>query len=290
MGFWEGIKKVWQEVTKGVSKLIKTAQIENKLHNEAYQNKRRILMNLGISDLKNLSYLLGLKLEYEQYMEEGSFVMKERKIKLNKFDYVDRLAKTPYAELVLKLRHLHKSVLADEMERDISFLENKMNEEKEIITQEILPEQQKIKRDTLLSTFVKTIINEIISINPEKCRKEHDYQTELKGVLKGSIKKEFPKSNVSVDTEYKTKTGRRFDIMIQIDNYKIGVETKTNMSSSAQFQRVKGQILEYSEFADALILVQKEPLEDKVGLENLKQVSRLMSIPFNVVANGNVKI
>ena len=108
--------------------------------------------------------------------------------------------------------------------------------------------------------------------------------------LKAVIKKDFPKSNVSVSIEYKTKTGKRVDILIQIDNYKIGIETKYDLSSSGSFQRVMGQALEYSEFLDALMLVQFEPLENEIGLNNLKELIKIIKIPFKVIANGVVKV
>jgi hypothetical protein len=165
-----------------------------------------------------------------------------------------------------------------------------MDEEKEVISNEVKKDDEKKSKDLVLSVYLKTIMDEIISLNPEKSKNEREYQIELKAYLKGAIPKELQKQKVFVDTEYRTKTGRRIDIMVQIDNYKIGIETKLSLSSSGQFQRVKGQVLEYAEFVDALILVQKEPLEDQIGMENLKQVAKLMPKPFMVVANGNVKI
>ena len=105
-----------------------------------------------------------------------------------------------------------------------------------------------------------------------------------------AIKKEFLKSNISVEIESKTKTGKRIDILIQIDNYKIGVETKYDLKSSGDNQRAVGQAQEYSEFLDAFILVLYKPLEDEIGLNNLKELSKNIKIPFNVIANGVVKV
>ena len=292
MGFWDSIKDVSKKVATGVSKQIKKAQIDIKANNEAYQIKRQILLNLSLNELKNLAYLMGLnKLEYQSYFDEKDMRTKERKIKLSKFDYVDNIAKKPYSELVIKLKHLHKSSLADEMERGVSFIEKKSSEEKEFIIQGISQDERKKSQDILLSTFVKTIIDEVIAINPEKSHgKEKDYQIELKGALKVAVRKDFPKSKVSVEMESPTKTGKQIDIMAQIDNYKIGIETKYDLSSSGHFQRAMGQALEYSNFLDALIIVQYKPLEDEVGINNLKELSKHITIPFNVIANGVVKI
>lgn len=290
MGFLDNLKKTSRDVVTGISNQIKKTQLDIKANNEAYQIKRKILLNLSLNELKSLAYLVGLnRLEYQTYTDEKGR-MRERKINLNKFDYINHIAKKPYSELALKLKHLHKSSLADEMEREISFIEKKVHEEKEAIVKNIPQDEMQKSHDILLSTFVKTIIEEIIAINPEKHKKERDYQTELKGALKVAIKKDFSKSKVSVETEYKTKTGKKIDIIIQIDNYKIGIETKYNLSSSGNFQRAVGQALEYSNFLDALIIVQYETLEDNVGLNNLKELSKHITIPFNVIAKGVIKI
>jgi len=291
MGFLDTIKKAGSDVVKGISKTIDKAIIDNKATNEAYQIKRTILLNLSITELKNMAHLLGLdSLEYSQYFDEKEMTMKEKKIKLDKFDYVDNLAKKPSSELVLKLRHLRKSSLADEMEREIGFIEAKLREQKDAITKEVSKDDQEKGKDIILSVYVSKIVDEIITINPEKAKNERDYQIELKGFLKSSIKKEFPKQKVSVEVEYATKTGKRIDIMILIDNYKIGIETKYDLCSSGKGQRARGQLLEYSKFLDGLILVQYSPLDNKVELDNLKDLNKILPIPFKVIANGNLKI
>jgi len=291
MGFFDKIKSAGKNVVTGISKTIEKTQIKSRANSEAYQVKRKILLNLSLNELKSLAYLMGLgRLEYKTYFDDKTGGMSERKIKLNKFDYVDNIAKKPYSELVLKLKHLHKSSLADEMEREVSFIEKKRDEEKNNISKEISQEEREKSHDALLSAILKTIVEEIVAVNPERCKKESNYQIELKGALKVAVKKEFSKSKVSVEMEYPTKTGKRIDIMIQIDNYRIGIETKYNLGSSGQFQRAVGQALEYSNFLDALIIVQYETLEDEVGLNNLKELSKLITIPLRVIANSVPKI
>jgi len=291
MGFFDSVKKVSGSVIKNVSKSIDKAVANNRAQNEAYQVKRRILLNLSITELKNMAYLLGMSnLEYENYFDDKSMSMKERKIKLDKFGYVDSIANKPYSEIVLKLKHLRKSSLADEMEREVSAIEARLKEEKNSILNEVSPEDLQKNKDLVLSVYLETIVKEIISLSPEKAKNEKNYQTELKGFLKSAIKKEFPKQKVSVEIEYPTKTGKRIDILVQIDNYKIGIETKYELSSSGHFQRAVGQALEYSQFLDALIIVQYETLDNEIGLNNLKKLSNSIMIPFRVIANGCVKI
>lgn len=293
MGFSDvlkSVKEIGSRITTSVSNTVKEIQMNGKLSNEAYQIKRKILLNLSLTELKSVAYLVGLEgLEYNTQVDDhGNF--KKVKVKLNKFDYVDNIANKPYSELVLKLKHIRKSSLADEMEREVSFIEKKLKEEKDFIRKGSNNLEREMHKDVLLTTFVKTIIEEIISVSPERYAKEKDYQIELKGALKVAVRKDFPKSNVSVEMEHSTNTGKRIDIFIQIDNYKIGIETKYDLSSSGHFQRAVGQALEYSKFLNALIVVQYKTLEDETGLNNLKELSKHITIPFNVVANGVVKI
>lgn len=292
MGFFDKLKEVGQKAADGLSKTVQTIQVNYQENSEAHQIKKRILLNLSLDELKGLAYLVGLKdIEYKtEFDPNNPLRVIKRKVKFNKFDYIERVAKKPYADLSLKLRHLHKSSLADEMEREISFIEKRYGEKKKMITEGVSQEEANEQKDILLQTFIETITDEIIAVSPEKCKKEREYEIELKGTLKGVIKKDFPKSKVSVEIECPTKTGRRIDIMIQIDNYKIGIETKYNLSSSSNFQRVMGQVLEYSNFLDALMIVQYSPLEDLVGLNNLKGLKENIKIPLKVIANGNVKI
>ncbi len=290
MGFFDKVKEVSKKTAIGISKTIKTIQIENAKNNEAYQVKRGILLKLSLDELKNLAYLIGLKnLEIQKYLDKD-LKMQERKIKLNKFDYVDKIAKTSYTELVLKLKHLHKSSLADEMQREISFIEKRYGEEAKAVKENISKEDLENNRDILLLTFMNTIVEEIIGISPEHYKKEREYQVGLKEALKVVVKKDFPKSKVSVTMEYPTKTGKKIDIMIQIDNYRIGLELKYNLSSSGNFQRVVGQSLEYQNFTDALIIVQYETLDNEIGINNLKELKSVMKIPLKVIAHGVVKI
>ena len=290
MGFFDKVKEIGKKTAIGISKTIKTIQIESAKNNEAYQVKRGILLKLSLDELKNLAYLVGLKnLEIQKYLDKD-LKMQERKIKLNKFDYVDKIAKTSYTELVLKLKHLHKSSLADEMQREISFIEKRYGEEKRAVKEDISEEDVEKNKDILLLTFMNTIVDEIIGISPEHYKKEREYQVGLKEALKIAVKKDFPKSKVSVTIEYPTETGKKIDIMIQIDNYRIGLELKYNLSSSGNFQRVVGQALEYSNFTDALIIVQYETLENEVGINNLKELKSVMKIPLKVVAHGVVKV
>ena len=237
-----------------------------------------------------MAYLLNMRnLEYKEYIDEKGN-LREKKIILNKLDYVERLSKQPYAELSIRLTHLCKWSLADDMEREISFINERYNKEIKSINEVEGNVENSNSEDIFLSTIIETITKEIISINPEKYKKEREYQIGLKEALKVAVRKDFPKSKISVDIEYKTESGRKIDIMIQIDNYRIGVETKYNLSSSGNFQRVVGQCLEYSTFLDALMVVQYETLDNEIGLNNLKELKNKINIPLKVIANGNVKI
>lgn len=291
MSIWERVKSAGKNVVKSISKTINLASAESKANHEASQIKKIILLKLSIKELQNMAHLMRVSgLEYEQYLDQKEMTIKRRKIKPNKFDYVDEISKKPSAEIILKLRHLRKTLLADELEREIDFIDEKLKEQKTIISEGSRPKEGEAKQDLVLSVYMNQIVNEIIAVNPEKHKNEREYQIELKGFLKSSIKKEFPKQKVSVEVEYAAKAKRRMDIIIIIDSYKIGIETKYDLSSSGKAQRAVGQLLEYSRFLDGLILVQYSPLDNKIEIENLKELSKKLPIPFKVIANGNVKL
>ncbi len=149
---------------------IKKINLNNQRNQEAFRIKEKILINLSIEELKRLAYLLRLRdLEYKTEYDENLRARKI-KIKLSKFDYVEKIAKLPYANLVLGLKSLKKSNLADEMEGDMSFVEEKYKQQiKNVSDGEAESEKT---NDPILTSIIETITKDIISINPESWNKE----------------------------------------------------------------------------------------------------------------------
>jgi hypothetical protein len=120
MGLLDNLKNLGSKTIKGINKTIDLTRVTNKANNEAYHLKRTILSKLSLIELKNLSHLLNVGIsEYENYIDPRTLAHKKRRIVLNNFDYIDKISRKPSAEIVLKLKHLRKSSLADELEREI---------------------------------------------------------------------------------------------------------------------------------------------------------------------------
>jgi hypothetical protein len=280
-----GFKDLIKNVGDNLSKSIQSKKINDEMIKKAVNIKKKVLINLSLTELKEVAYLLGMgNLEVvEDYDLEKGFVKK--RIKLDKSDYIEKIANKPADEVCLKLRYIKKTNLADEIEREVDFIKKDADKKIKALYQKNNKEETE-QEDMIFSNILEGIINEIISVRPEIHKNEKGYQTELLGTLKGALPKIFKKQKISLVTEYKLKTNKRLDILIQVDSYKIAIETKYNLSSSGSFQRAVGQILEYSNFVDAVILVQYESLDNETGLENIKELKNLIKKPLKVIANG----
>ncbi|NMB66482.1 hypothetical protein GYA25_00260 [Candidatus Woesearchaeota archaeon] len=280
-----GFKDLIKNVGDNLSKSIQSKKINDEMIKKAVNIKKKVLINLSLTELKEVAYLLGMgNLEVvEDYDLEKGFVKK--RIKLDKSDYIEKIANKPADEVCLKLRYIKKTNLADEIEREVDFIKKDADKKIKALYQKNNKEETE-QEDMIFSNILEGIINEIISVRPEIHKNEKGYQTELLGTLKGALPKIFKKQKISLVTEYKLKTNKRLDILIQVDSYKIAIETKYNLSPSGSFQRAVGQILEYSNFVDAVILVQYESLDNETGLENIKELKNLIKKPLKVIANG----
>lgn len=283
MGLLDKFKGILGKTAHKLKQSVELAKLEQSETNEIIEVKRDILSHLSTEKMKTLAHLLEVDVGEKEFdPEKMQWVYVKERGKKSKFDYLEAIANCSYKEIIPRLRHLHESSLADELEMRIREIEQKYGKRKGALLKGIpLYEDNLQEQDTVLTAIMNKLCDEIASINPEKYHKEREFQIGLKEALKVAVKKDFPKSATRVEMEYEMNGNRRLDILVQIDQYKIGVETKYNLSSSGHFQRAVGQVLEYSRLGlDGLIIVQYEKIEDEIGLNNLNELSRKMEIPF----------
>ena len=180
---------------------------------------------------------------------------------------------------------MHKTDIANRLDREINLIEEKYAQ----IKQEIKEGEQIVKTESteVLDSYVNIIMKSIISLIPyTQHEKEAYYQTELLGHLKSDLKQKFGKTKVFVEKEYKIKHNKRLDIYIQVGNYRIGIETKYDLISSGQIQRLLGQIDQYSEDIDALIIIQYKSIENEEAVRDLNNKKKKSNIPIRIIAGG----
>ena len=95
----------------------------------------------------------------------------------------------------------------------------------------------------------------------------------------------FGQTKTFVEMEYKAGS-KRLDLVVVVGGYKIGIETKYDLTQSGHVQRLLGQVDVYSEFVDALFIVQYHPIEDKETIRQLIQKKSKSSIQIVIIAGG----
>jgi hypothetical protein len=278
MGFKNFVKNVGGEIKKASKKY----NINRNLIIEAVQIKKGILVRLTLSDLRHMYRQFGGTKEYLGGEEDYLTGQKIPKRKITKYDYIEFLSKKPYGKLVMLMKSMGRVRLANDMEREVEYLQNKKGKE-------INGDKKEFEEDIVLDTYLNKIVEEITSIPKKSLKNEREYQIRLDGLLTGSLKYSFKKQKCRTITEYTTKSNRRIDILIQIGEYRIAVETKYNPRSSGEIQRAIGQSHGYSrEGIDAYILVSYTPIESKIAIEDLRQLKESLQIPLKVIADSRL--
>ena len=281
MGFFDKLKDIGEKTKK----VIESTNLNIKRSQEVIKIKKEILLKLSVEELKRLASNCGLNnLEYITEPVSGTLEFKRKKIKLDKIDYIKAIANKVSADsLSTNLKILKKIDLANELNRDITLMEEKYKNLRKDVEGGV--EQRQETSSDELSNLVSLIVKSITTFTLAKSYKtERDYQIQLQGYLEGDLKQLFP--NCFVEREKPTLSGLRLDILLSIDNYKIGIETKKDLTSTGQVQRLLGQIEQYSQSVDSLIIVQYKRIdkEELIRQFNLKKASSKKLIKF--IAGG----
>ena len=281
MGFRDFAKGIGGEINKTFQKISVNRQITT----QAIQIKKGILVQLTLSDLEHISRQFGQTKKYIGGEEDFLTGEKTPRRKITKYDYVDFLAGKPYSKLVMVMKSVGRVRLANDMEREVNYLLNKATKK----IKDINNNGNEVEGDFILDAYINKIVEEITSVPTVNLKNEREYQLQLDGLFRGALKYSFKKQNPKIIMEYKTKSNRRIDILIQVGEYRIAVETKYNPQHSGEIQRAVGQSHEYSkEGIDAYILVSFAPIENKTSRENLLNLKQLLPIPLTVIAGSRV--
>jgi len=281
MGLFDKLKDIGDKTKKA----IEIANLGNKRSQEITNIKKEILSKLSVEELKRLASNCGLNdLEYVTELVPGTLEFKRRKIKLDKIDYIKAIAnKVSSDSLSTNLKIMEKIDLANHLNRDIMIIEEKYKLRKNEVDYGIKKVQEESTDE--LSKKVSLIVKSITAFTTlKKYKSEKDYQMQLQGYLEGDLKHNF--TNCVVEREKKLLSGLRLDILLIIDNHKIAIETKKDLSSTGQVQRLLGQIDQYSQSVDSLIIVQFEPINNEEIIRQFNLKKSNSKILIKAIAGG----
>lgn len=286
MSLFDYIKKAAKVAGGSIVKVAKSSVAEYQKLQEYIKAKKAILLNLSQEDLKKLAGLCDLDTSgYKTITAEGD-IFETKRVKMNRLEYIDYIAKNaPSSKLIYALKLMKKSLQASELEKNLYIIDGKYEQKK----REIKEGKAAIKDETneMLLSILNIIKKSIISFNPASHSKESSYQNELLGYLKGNLPLRLGKTQSVVEREYKFPNGKKLDLFVSTGGYKIGLETKIDLLSSGQVQRLLGQINEYAKLVDALVVVDYRPIQDEDTIQNLKEVKQKSEIPIILIAGGN---
>lgn len=285
MGFLDKFKDVTKKAAEETGKLVKTSVSEFNRNKEHINAKRSVLINVSINDLKKIAALCNL--DTSGYMNKTDSNLEIKRVKMTRLNWIDHVAKNAtITQLIFALKSTHNSQLASDLEKAIFIVDDKYDRKK----QEIIEGKPAatVEVPDMLKSILSMITKSIISFNPStKHSKEAFYQSELLGYLKSDLEKKFGKAKVLVDFEHEVQTGKRLDLFVESSGYKVGLELKFDLKNSGQVQRLMGQIQEYSQFVDALIIADYHPIDDENTISNLKRLIEKSNIPLVIIAGGN---
>ncbi|MEM5791034.1 MAG: hypothetical protein QXP77_03235 [Candidatus Aenigmatarchaeota archaeon] len=135
--------------------------------------------------------------------------------------------------------------------------------------------------EELENKIITNIIEEIISKLKRlytlsfKPTNEIEFHKQIEPFLKGlasALESSLSKFGliITITREYKLPSNERIDLIISVGQIKIGIEVKYSLEETSQVQRLLGQIDEYINYVDALIILSYSPLNSKT-LQILKR-------------------
>ncbi|HIJ98599.1 TPA: hypothetical protein H1005_01500 [archaeon] len=285
MGFFDDLKGFASKAVDKTGKVVKSAAAEYQKVKNIQDAKKAVLLDLSLDDLKKLASLCNLDASGYREVERQSFgTAKPKKIKMNRLDWVEHIAKVSTTKLIYALKVIKRGTQATELERSINQIDGahdrKLKEIQEGVS--LSPEAP-----DMLNSILNIVKNSVIGFSPDRYHNnESKYQTELLGYLKGNLPQRFGKAKVDTTKEYKFKDGRRVDLVINTQGYNVGLELKYSLKNSGQLHRLIGQIYDYSSLGlDALLVVDYNILDDS-NATKLRDLKSKSDIPLIIIAGG----
>jgi len=281
VGVLGSLGKFAKKAAKETGKAIKTSAASLEQSNEIRKARKAILLSFSIEELKGIAVSCGL--DASGYIEEFG---EDRKRKMNRVDWINHVSGASSEKIIFALKTMHKSGQASDLERAVNMIKDKYNLKK----QEIREGKREIKHESseLLDSMVDIIVKTIREFQPFKENtKESLYQTDLGGYLKGVLPTKFGKAKIYVGKEMNLPKDLRIDLLLETSGYKIGIETKFDLTSSGQVQRLLGQIMQYSENIDALVVSDSHAIDKEEAIDALKKIKEKSEIPLRIIAGGN---
>jgi len=257
MSFLEKLGKVGSKIAESSKKMIGKAEIEMKKSKEIKNVKISYLCKLSRQDLASLyksspsiSSISGTVFANLSDTKQPS----PYKMPINELvDKLTGLSSDKISEYLLRTR---RREIAEKFKLEIEQINKKYGAEiAEIEGRKVSGASE--TEENIVNDAVDYLRN--IKFNINKDNNETQYQEQAKMYLDGAIlglKEKFKHFKIDVQREVPISgdTNERIDLLLSIDNFRIGIEMKKSLDTTGTSQRLLGQIDRYIDLCDALIV------------------------------------
>jgi hypothetical protein len=257
MSFFENLGKIGSKVADTSKKMIGKAEIKMKKDKEIKNVKISLLSQFSRQDLVNLykssssiSSISGVVFSNLTDTKQPS----PYKMPINELiDNLTGLSDDKIYEYLLRTR---RRETAEKFHLEIEQIKKKYGSEiAEIEGRKVSGASE--TEENMVNDVVDTLKNMRFSINENN--NETQYQEQAKMFLDGAIlalREKFKHFKIDVEREVPVSgdTNERIDLMLSVDNFKIGIEMKKSLDTTATSQRLLGQIDRYIDLCSALIV------------------------------------
>ena len=169
---------------------------------------------------------------------------------------------------------LGKREMAEQLKIEAVAIENKYQTQKSAVKGTAVETTSNVYIDRFIQDIISNL-KRVYSSFDETNIKEVDFQRSMKLFLDGATANLQNQLNpfgiiVQVEKEKVLQSGERIDFMISIGNFRIGLEMKTELSTSYS-QRLLGQIDRYIDSCDALLVFMITDIIDSITMTKIKE-------------------
>lgn len=282
MSFLEKLGKVGSKIAESSKKMIGKAEIEMRKSKEIKNVKLSFLSQFSRQDLVNL-YKSSPNIS-DVVFSNLTDTKQPNPYKMPINELVDKLTGLSSDKISEYLLRTRRREIAEKFKLEIEQINKKYGVEiAEIEGRKVSGASE--TEENIVNDAVDYLRN--IKFNINKDNNETQYQEQAKMYLDGAIlglKEKFKhfKINVQREVPISGDTNERIDLLLSIDNFRIGIEMKKSLDTTGTSQRLLGQIDRYIDLCDALIvwlvLEEYDSVSIKKILDKAHQTGKLIRI------------
>ena len=254
MSFLEKLGKVGSKIAESSKKMIGKAEIEMRKSKEIKNVKLSFLSQFSRQDLVNL-YKSSPNIS-DVVFSNLTDTKQPSPYKMPINELVDKLTGLSSDKISEYLLRTRRREIAEKFKLEIEQINKKYGAEiAEIEGRKVSGASE--TEENIVNDAVDYLRN--IKFNINKDNNETQYQEQAKMYLDGAIlglKEKFKHFKIDVQREVPISgdTNERIDLLLSIDNFRIGIEMKKSLDTTGTSQRLLGQIDRYIDLCDALIV------------------------------------